>query len=348
MVEAHDREAWTNRFLALLQVFRFLPGGRVLAGAGTTRPVTLFNGFVGRRPDADKHTLAACLEELTDLALAGGGVGTDFSNVPPSAVARARHADLRGGPLPLLELWNALSTALSEGRIRHGALMATLRFDHLDIDAFVQAKQRAGALPHFTLSLLVTDAFMTTTEQARQWPLVFPDTEGDPALARSWPGFGGAPRAHRAWRREPAKSLWRAILENNLEGAEPGLLFIDTIRRMNPLAHAEEIVAVNPCGEVPLPEHGACDQGWFNLTRFVRDAFFPRARLDLKAMLAMVPDAVRLLDNVHDASAFPSKTHADTARAARRIGLGITGLPKPWPCPACATKARRRASSPED
>jgi ribonucleoside-diphosphate reductase alpha chain len=120
--------------------------------------------------------------------------------------------------------------------------------------------------------------------------------------------------------------LWRAILENNLEAAEPGLLFIDTIRRMNPMAYAEEIVAVNPCGEVPLPEHGACDLGWFNLTRFVRDAFSPRARLDLKAMLAMVPDAVRLLDNVHDASAFPSKTHADTARAARRIGRGITGL----------------------
>jgi ribonucleoside-diphosphate reductase alpha chain len=140
-------------------------------------------------------------------------VGTDFSNVPLSAVARARHADLRGGPLPLLELWNALSTALSEGRIRHGALMATLRFDHPDIDAFVQAKQRAGALPHFTLSLLVTDAFMAATEQARQWPLVFPDTEGDPAMVRSWPGSAGlrvlaglgegGPQSHcggRSWR----------------------------------------------------------------------------------------------------------------------------------------------------
>ena len=325
-VESRDRDAWAERFMALLDDFRFLPGGRVLAGAGTTRPVTLFNCFVGQRPGAGKESLAACLDELADLTLAGGGVGTDFSNVPPAAAARDAHADLRGGPLPLMDLWNALCAALSEGRIRHGALMATLRCDHPDIGEFVRAKRRPGALPHFTLSVLATDAFMEASRRGREWPLVFPGDGGEPGLARSWPGFGGPPRACRAWRREDAAVLWQSILENNLAGAEPGLLFIDTIQRMNPLAYAEEIAAVNPCGEIPLPEHGACDLGSFNLTRFVRDPFLPNARLDRDALLAMVPDAVRLLDNVHDASAFPSAMHAQTARASRRIGLGITGL----------------------
>lgn len=326
-VEAHDREAWARRFLAMLEDFRFLPGGRVLAGAGTTRPVTLFNCFVGARPDGSRDSVQHCLDEIAALTLAGGGVGTDFSNVPPATTAAASDSELLGGPLALLPLWDALCAAFSAGRIRHGALMATLRCDHPDLDDFIRAKRHAGELRHFTLSVLASDAFVSASANARDWPLVFPDAAtGDPVPGRSWPGFKGAPRMCRAWRHASAAALWRAILQSNLQSSEPGLLFIDTIHRMNPLAYAEEIATVNPCGEVPLPVHGACDLGSFNLTRFVRDPFTPGARFDLAGMLALVPDAVRLLDNVYEASAFPSTVHADTARASRRIGLGITGL----------------------
>lgn len=325
IVEPHDRDAWAQRFLDLLDDFRFLPGGRVLAGAGTTRPVTLFNCFVGARPGGSRQSLMDCLDEIAQLTLAGGGVGTDFSNVPPSGPASA-HSELQGGPLPLLALWDALSASLSAGRIRHGALMATLRCDHPDLDAFIGAKRQAGVLRHFTLSVWMRDAFLQASAQGREWPLVFPGPDGDAPLQRSWPGTVGVPRECRAWKKVSAAAAWQSILENNLQASEPGLLFIDTIERMNPLSYAEDIAGVNPCGEVPLPVHGACDLGSFNLTRFVRDPFTPAARLDIAGLLAKVPVAVRLLDNVYEASAFPSALHADTARASRRLGLGITGL----------------------
>lgn len=327
-VESRDRDAWTRRFTALLEDFRFLPGGRVLAGAGTTLPVTLFNCFVGARPDGSRVTLLHCMDEVARLTLAGGGVGTDFSDVPPAAAAVAAGCELRGGPLPLLALWNALCVALSAGRVRHGALMATLRCDHPDLEAFVAAKRHAGDLRSFTLSVLVGDAFLEALERGRDWPLVFPGASGGDGRApdRSWPGFGAAPRPCRTWRMPPASALWQAILGCAIERSEPGLLFIDTIRRLNPLAYAEDITAVNPCGEVPLPVYGACDLGSFNLTRFVHRPFTPEAHFDLPALLGLVPDAVRLLDNVYDLSAFPTQRHAETARGSRRIGLGITGL----------------------
>ena len=301
-VEPRDREGWTMRFRALLEDFRFLPGGRVLAGAGTTLPVTLFNCFVGARPDGSRATLLDCLDELSRITLAGGGMGTDFSRVPPAAAATGAPGDLRGGPVPLLGLWDALCAALSAGRIRHGALMATLHGDHPDLAAFIAAKPKPGDLRRFTLSVLAGDAFLEAARhrQARV-------SAGDAA-------------------RTSADAAWRAIVQHNLERSEPGLLFIDSIRRANPLAYAEDIATVNPCGEVPLPVHGACDLGSFNLTRFVRDPFTPRARFDLAGLLACVPDAVRLLDNVYELSAFPTPRHAEVAHASRRIGLGITGL----------------------
>lgn len=329
-VEPTDRDAWMQRFFTLLEDFRFLPGGRILAGAGTTRPVTLFNCFVSARPDGSLDNLLDCLDEAARISLAGGGVGIDFSDVPPHEAALAAGSDLRGGPLTLLPLWNELCATLSTTRVRRGALMGTLRCDHPDVEAFISAKRHPGDLSYFTLSLLASDEFLDAVSADRDWALVFPvpddAIDADPAVARSWPSFGGPPRPCRVWRSVPARRLWNAILQHNHDRAEPGLLFADTIHRMNPLAYAEEISAVNPCSEVPLPCHGACDLGSFNLTRFVRAPFSTAASLDRESLLAFVPAAVRLLDNVYELSTFPIPQHAATARASRRIGLGITGL----------------------
>lgn len=331
-VETADRDAWERRFHALLEDFRFLPGGRILAGAGagTALPVTLFNCFVSARPDGSLDNLLRCLEEAGRISLAGGGVGIDYSDVPPHPAALAAGCDLRGGAPTLLPLWNELCATLSSSRVRRGALMGTLRCDHPDVEAFIPAKRHPGDLSYFTLSLLASDAFLDAVDAGRDWPLVFPvsgsATGSDPAVMRSWPAFGGVPRRCRAWRSVPARELWNAILQRNHDRSEPGLLFADTIHRMNPLAYAEELSAVNPCSEVPLPHHGACDLGSFNLTRFVRAPFGASASFDRESLLAWVPAAVRLLDNVYELSAFPTPQHAETARASRRIGLGITGL----------------------
>jgi ribonucleoside-diphosphate reductase alpha chain len=315
-VETQARDGWTERFHALLADFRFLPGGRILAGAGTRRPVTLFNCFVGAAPDGSLEGLLECLQETARISLAGGGVGTDFSSVPGHDAALRDGAALLGGPLPLLPLWDALCATLGAGRTRRGAMMGTLRCDHPDIEAFITAKKLPGDLPRFTLSVLASDEFMDAARAGRDWPLLFPPDAGEP----------GVPDPGRVWRRIPARALWQAILQRNHDRSEPGLLFIDTIRRLNPLAYAEQISAVNPCSEVPLPSHGACDLGSFNLTRFVRAPFSAAATFDRDALLADVPAAVRLLDNVYERSMFPTPRQAQVARASRRIGLGITGL----------------------
>lgn len=329
-VERSDKSQWAERFFQLLCDFRFLPGGRILAGAGTTLPVTLFNCYVGDRPNGSLDRLLSCLDDLSRVSIGGGGVGTDFSYVPPHLAAMEAQADLLAGPLPMLPLWDAMCATVNATRTRRGALMATLRCDHPDVEAFIAAKHRAGDLSRCTLSLGISDAFMAAVEADRDWRLVIrSDQEEDDSeftQAVNWPDRDDDGRPCRTWRRIRARHLWHAILRRNHARSEPGLLFTDTIRRLNPLSYAEEICATNPCGEVPLPKYGACDLGSLNLTRFVLAPFSPSARFDLESLLACIPDAVRLLDNVYECSAFPTPRYADGARASRRIGLGITGL----------------------
>jgi ribonucleoside-diphosphate reductase alpha chain len=207
-------------------------------------------------------------------------------------------------------------------------MMATLRCDHPDIEAFIAAKQRAGQLRRFNLSVLVSDAFMAAVRAGGAWPLVFPAAKVEasgPTLMRAWSG-SAEPVPCRIMRTVPARDLWDRIVKATYEYSEPGVLFVDRINGLNNLWYRERISATNPCGEVPLPPYGACDLGSVNLARFVRAPFTPRAHLDREALAATAATAVRLLDNVIDASRFPLPMQAESAQGTRRIGLGITGL----------------------
>jgi ribonucleoside-diphosphate reductase alpha chain len=189
-------------------------------------------------------------------------------------------------------------------------MMATLACDHPDVEAFVGAKRERGALTRFNLSVLVTDAFLQAVDADAPWELAFPAN-------------GPGRRVHR---RVSARALWNAIVDSAWECAEPGVIFIDRVRAADNLGYAETIRATNPCGEIPLPPWGACDLGSLNLTRFVVEPFSPTARLDLDGLGATAAVATRMLDNVYDVSGFPLAAQAETARASRRVGLGVTGL----------------------
>ena len=227
-----------------------------------------------------------------------------------------------------MEIWDAMcGTILSTGA-RRGAMMATLRCDHPDIEEFVAAKQQSGRLRRFNLSIQVTDAFMAAVRSNTEWPLVFPASafEGDgETLLREWPGEG-QPVPCRVLRRVKARQLWDHVLKATYDYAEPGVLFIDRINQLNNLWYRERISATNPCGEVPLPPYGACDLGSVNLTRFIQSPFTAEARIDLESLAETTRIAVRLLDNVIDASRFPLPQQAENAQGSRRLGLGITGL----------------------
>ncbi len=228
-----------------------------------------------------------------------------------------------------MQIWDAMCGTLLSTGARRGAMMATLRCDHPDIEDFIDAKREAGRLRHFNLSVLVSDAFMEAVRAAADWPLLFPlaagSAPGGETVLREWSGTDG-PVPCRVYRQVPARQLWERLMRATYEYAEPGVLFIDRINRDNNLAYRERISATNPCGELPLPPYGACDLGSLNLTQFVRAPFTPGATLDLAAIAAITAVAVRMMDNTIDLSQFPLPRQAEQARGTRRIGLGLTGL----------------------
>lgn len=296
---------WERRFLDILDGFAFLPGGRILAGAGTSARVTLFNCFVMGTIEDSIPGIFRALEEGAITMQQGGGVGYDFSTLRPRNMPARTAGTIASGPVSFMEVWDAMCATIQSTGARRGAMMATLRCDHPDIETFIDAKRTPGRLTHFNLSVQITDAFLDAVARNASWPLVFP---------------GHAPR------HVPASALWQKLLRAAYETAEPGVLFIDRINAANNLRYCERITATNPCGEVPLPPYGACCLGSINLTRLVRSPFSPTARLDTDRLAAIAATAARLLDNVISASRFPLPAQEHAARETRRIGLGITGL----------------------
>ncbi len=319
---------WERRFRDLLADFRFLPGGRILAGAGTERQVTLFNCFVMGTIEDSMDGIFDALKQGALTMQQGGGIGYDFSTLRPAGTA-ARHAGtIASGPVSFMRIWDSMCATILSTGARRGAMMATLRVDHPDIEAFVDAKHRPGELTRFNCSVLVSDAFMAAVHSDADWPLVFPAAalgEGGEEVRRDWPGHDG-PVACRVLRRLRARDLWERIMRATYSHAEPGVLFIDRINQWNNLGDRERISATNPCGEIPLPPYGACDLGSINLTRFVIEPFGGGARLDHESLADMAAVAVRLLDDVIDVSGFPLPAQEEQARTSRRIGLGVTGL----------------------
>ena len=300
-----DPAAWEDRFYAALEDFRYLPAGRITAGAGTGRSVTLFNCFVmGTIPDS----LSGIFQMLKEAALTmqqGGGIGYDFSTIRPRGAGVKGVAADASGPLSFMDVWDAMCRTIMSAGSRRGAMMATMRCDHPDIEAFIEAKKDPARLRMFNLSVLVTDPFMAAVKADGPWELVF---DG------------------RVYKTLDARDLWNRIMRSTYEVAEPGVIFIDRINQLNNLAYCETIAATNPCGEQPLPPYGACLLGSINMARLVSQPFDPGAELNLAALDDLVRVAVRMMDNVVDTSRFPLPEQAAEAKAKRRIGLGVTGL----------------------
>ncbi|WP_295071783.1 adenosylcobalamin-dependent ribonucleoside-diphosphate reductase [Tabrizicola sp.] len=303
-VEA-DPAKWEAEFYAALEGFKFLPAGRITAGAGTGRSVTLFNCFVmGTIPD----TMEGIFTGLKEAALTmqqGGGIGYDFSTIRPKGAEVKGVAADASGPLSFMDVWDAMCRTIMSAGSRRGAMMATMRCDHPDIEAFIEAKRDPARLRMFNLSVLVTDAFMAAVKADGPWELVF---------------------AGSVYRTVEARDLWNKIMRSTFDYAEPGVIFIDRINAMNNLGYVETIAATNPCGEQPLPPYGACLLGSINLATLVWYPFEDKAHVCKTELGKLVRTAVRMMDNVVDASRFPLPEQAAEAQAKRRIGLGVTGL----------------------
>ncbi len=326
-----DSDNWSQLFYRILKDFRFLPGGRILAGAGTGRRVTLCNCFVMNIVEDSIDGIFDALKEGAITMQQGGGVGYDFSTLRPAGTYARTVGNIASGPVSFMRIWDKMcATILSTGS-RRGAMMATLRCDHPDIEQFIDAKKDRHELRHFNLSVLVSDAFMEAVRGDHQWPLVFPagrlEHSGDDlgTIEAVWSN-ASVPVVCRVIKRVRARALWERLMRATYDYAEPGVLFVDRINETNPLSYRERITATNPCGEVPLPPYGACNLGSINLARFVLHAFQKDACFDWPDLNETTKTAIRFLDNVIDISRYPLQAQRDQAQGTRRIGLGITGL----------------------
>ena len=300
-----QQQKWATAFYDAMADFGFQPAGRILAGAGTDRNVTLFNCFVLGEIADDLTSIFDSVKEAALTMQQGGGIGHDFSTLRPrGAPVKSIGADA-SGPVSFMDVWDAMCRTIMSAGQRRGAMMATLRCDHPDIEAFIAAKADPLRLRNFNLSVLVTDAFMDAVRRNASWDLVF---DG------------------KVYKTVDARALWDRIMRATYDYAEPGVIFIDRINAANNLSYCETISATNPCGEQPLPPYGACLLGSINLAHLVEAPFTPEARIDTAKLEARVATAVRFLDNVIDVSRYPLDAQAREARAKRRIGLGVTGL----------------------
>jgi ribonucleoside-diphosphate reductase alpha chain len=296
---------WRDRFRDAMMDFRFLPAGRIIAGAGTGRSVTLFNCFVmGTVPDS----LGGIFDHLREAALTmqqGGGVGMDFSTIRPNGAPVEGVGADASGPLSFMNCWDSMCRTVHSAGQRRGAMMGCLSIDHPDIEAFIDAKRDPQRLRNFNLSVLVSDAFMTALGADTDWPLQF---------------------RGKTFRTVRARELWERLMRSTYDCAEPGVIFIDRVNAGNNLKHCETISASNPCGEQMLPPYGACLLGSINLARMVAQPFEECAGIDEDELAELTATAVRMLDNVIDISRYPLPQQEEEAKAKRRIGLGVTGL----------------------
>ena len=302
--EANPKK-WESIFYDSLTDFKFLPAGRIIAGSGTARNVTLFNCFVmGVIPDS----MSGIFDMLKEAALTmqqGGGIGYDFSTIrPKGSIVKGIAADA-SGPVSFMDVWDSMCRTIMSAGSRRGAMMATMRCDHPDIEEFIAAKSDSKKLRMFNLSVLVSDAFMEALKKGEDWRLTFND---------------------QIYKVIKAADLWDKIMRATYNYAEPGVIFIDRINEANNLRYCEAITATNPCGEQPLPPYGACLLGSINLARLVEYPFGENAHLDVSQLENLVATAVRMMDNVIEVSQFPLEVQKLEALNKRRIGLGVTGL----------------------
>lgn len=312
---------------------RFSPGGRHHAAMGTGLASTALNCFVMptiqdsmRTHDSNDISLGI----MDNLALSaytqqmGGGIGMDFSTIRPKGALVAKRAAPASGPLHFMDMWDSMCKTIMAAGARRGAMMATMRCDHPDIEEFIDAKHDPNRLRNFNVSIMVTDAFMKAVEDDSHWYLLspVPPFQGNPLGVVE--GVGG--EKLYAYKQVQARDLWQKIMRSTYDEAEPGIIFIDTVNRMNNLHYHEMISATNPCGEQPLGPGHNCNLGAINLAVMVDRPFSPNAKIDYQAIINTTVVAMRWLDNIIDRSLYPSKMQEEIGKSVRRTGLGITGL----------------------
>lgn len=338
------RDEWAKKFYDLLTDFKGVSGGRIMANAGSGwKNTTYMNCYVGPLPDQDLDSIESIYKVLVDQAntlKSEGGWGMDFSWIRPRGSFIAGIGVESPGAVKFMEIFDKSSEIVTsgsgkkstnkkaKGKIRKGAMMGTMSISHPDIIEFITAKQTAGRLSKFNISVDCSHEFMNavmTGDKDLDWNLEFPDTT-HPKYKAEWNGRLSDWKAKgypsNIYNTVKVQWLWNLIMESTYNRNEPGVLFLDRANEFNPLSYGEKILSTNPCGEQTLAPAGVCCLGTINLTQFVNNSLTDFNYAKLKKYVAYM---VRFLDNVNSRSDAPLPQYKDSMVHKRRIGCGVMG-----------------------
>lgn len=332
-VETKDKKnKWEKEFFWAMKDFKYVPGGRILAGAGTGFAVTYYNCFVIPSPRDSRDGILDTLKQMVEIMARGGGVGINLSSLRPRGSRVKKVNGFSSGPCNWAELFSvATKDIIQQGGTRRGALMLMLWDWHPDIEEFITVKQDLTRINGANLSVCVSDAFMEAVEKDKDWSLVFPDLD-DPEYDQKWDGDlviwlknGGKVKTYKTIK---ARKLWDLICQAAWRSAEPGVVFMERYNKWYNNWYWNRINCVNPCGEEGLPPWGVCNLGSINLSALVKgNDIDKKGKFDFRTLRKIVRIAVRFQDNVVDMDPyiFPGirKTQLE---GERRIGLGTMGL----------------------
>ncbi|GBG06102.1 ribonucleoside-diphosphate reductase, adenosylcobalamin-dependent [Paenibacillus agaridevorans] len=320
------RVEWEGRFLDALQDWKLVPGGRIMAGAGASDELTLFNCYVVPSPKDSRGGIMTTLGDMTEIMARGGGVGMNLSSLRPRRAVVAGVNGSSSGSVSWGGLFSYATGLIEQGGSRRGALMIMLNDWHPDLLEFITVKQKMGEVTNANLSVCVSDAFMDAVKRDLEWELVFPDTKEtgydelwDGDLAK-WRELG---KRVVTYRKLPAREIWHVMMESAWRSAEPGVVFMERYNKKSNSWYFNPIVSTNPCGEQGLPGWGVCNLSAVNLSQFY-DA--KRGGVDWDELAQVTQSAVRFLDNVIDKTPYHFEQNERNQKLERRIGLGTMGL----------------------
>lgn len=326
-----NQKFWAEEFYRVMEDFKFVPGGRILSGAGSGYEVTFFNCFVIPSPKDSRHGILEALGQLIEIQARSGGVGLNLSSLRPKGARVKKVNGTSSGPVNWATLFSvATHDIVQQGGSRRGATMLMLWDWHPDIEEFITVKQDLSKINGANLSVCVSDAFMEAVKADSDWDLVYPDL-ADPRYDDLWRGeieewkaIGGAVKVYKTIK---ARDLWNLICEAAWQSAEPGLHFMDRSNKRSNTWYFERLVATNPCGEQPLGPWAVCNLGAMNLSAYVKN-YTPASpgEFDFAGFSQDVKVALRFLDNVIDQTYYFFKENEKNAKEIRRTGLGIMGL----------------------
>lgn len=294
------RIEWEEKFNWLLQDFKYVPGGRILSGAGSRADVTFYNCYVLPSPTDSRGGILDSVKSMVEIMARGGGVGVNLSTLRPRGSLVKGVNGKASGSVSFGALYSFATGLVIQGGSRRGALMLMLNDSHPDIEEFVTVKRTMGQITNANLSVGISDAFIEAVKKDADWDLKY---DG------------------KVYKTIKASYLWNLITESAHASGEPGCVFMERANKEANTWYFENIVCVNPCGEQPLPAWGVCNLGSINLSPFA-DA----GEIDWGTLGETVRTAIRFMDNVIDATPYAFEENKKAQLNVRRVGLGTMGL----------------------